>query len=553
VLKITTFFKNRVTTSNLIFRDTENKGVNIIYYPELGTSGVDFINKYRKKNYWDYIVIPQAFMFLSHKVLTNNYYKDFKKNLPMVRVQRKFIKVVNEHKSVVVDLTALNDNFTSYAKSRSKKQTTEAFIRLVEQFAVDAGTEKQCYLIVDNAKGDEKEMVDALYYISRLTGGKLRVNGIEGIALYGNNKFWPLTTKETDKDGDFLKINLNIFSRYMKDVTGEEVQKEEISTEDSILSTKETVKALYQVHKDSFKSSTKDISGTAKKADTIEENPLELIKNEVISNKNIKGKSFEEKLSNLFKEKPTEKQTKKEDKKEEKIQKIVKDISKDLLELNKQHNGVIELNEKVVKNNRKSFYDPFKIIGFNDFSAYNKQDTEFWENLDQSMFDLIKSIEKDKGMNIKVHSINTSITDTNRDRYKTYKIKLQHKDFGYTKPYTVSFHVPIPSKGKYLKLGGNDWIMLNQFFPKPVVKTGPEMVKLYTHYNTLSVFIKTHSLNADNDVKELVDNFGQSLKRTKKLNKKPEKLSSEKAQYIIDKYNLPGFINNDVFVNLEIK
>jgi hypothetical protein len=113
--------------------------------------------------------------------------------------------------------------------------------------------------------------------------------------------------------------------------------------------------------------------------------------------------------------------------------------------------------------------------------------------------------------------------------------------------------VPTPSKGKYLKLGGNDWIMINQFFPKPVVKVSSDMVRLYTHYSTAAVFIKTHALNPDNDVKELIDDFTQSLRRTKKLKGTAEKLNSDKREQIVSKYNLPEYINNDIFQNLEIK
>jgi hypothetical protein len=117
----------------------------------------------------------------------------------------------------------------------------------------------------------------------------------------------------------------------------------------------------------------------------------------------------------------------------------------------------------------------------------------------------------------------------------------------------VSFHVPIPSKGKYLNLGGNDWIMINQFFPKPVIKVAPQMVRLYTHYGTAAVILKTHALNENEGLSEMVDNFGQSLKRTKKLKKAQEKMTPEKIDNIVQKYNLPEFINSNIFTNFEIK
>jgi len=561
MIKIETFFKNRVTTPALIFRDNNNKGVNLIYIPELGNSGINFINKYRKKNYWDYVIIPMPFTFLAHKVYTNNYLKDFKKNIPMVRIQRKFLKSGNELKSVVVDLTPLSENFAAYSKSRSKKQTMEALLELIAKFAVDNKvTDKKIYMIIDNPTGEEKDIVDSLFYYSRLVNNKLRLEGIEGIIVSGNHRFWPLTIQEEDKDGKYLKINTNIFNRYMKEVHGEE-KEEEIAPEQSIAQTRETVRALYKVHNDKLKSTGNSISGTAKKTDSIEENPLDLIKNEVMQNQHIPGKSFEEKLTNLFNKESNKSDS--SDKsiipsskiKQEDIKKteIVKKISKDINEMQKTFNGAIELNENLVQKSAGTFYNPFNIIGFNTFNAYNKQDTEFGENLDQAIFDLIKSIEMDKDLNIKVLNIKTEITDTNRDRFKTYRIKLQHKDFGYRKPYVVSFHVPVPSKGKYLKLGGNDWIMINQFFPKPVVKTDANTVKVYTHYSTASVFLKTHSLNEENDIKELVADFTMNLKRTKKLKNIPEKISNEKQQEIIDKYGLPTFINSGIFTKIETK
>jgi len=556
MIKVSTFFKNRVSSAELIFRNADNRGVNLIYFPELGNSGINFINLYRKKGYWDYAIIPMTFAFLSHKIYTNNYYREFKKKIPQVKIQRRFIKNNIDLKSIVVDLTPLSENFAAFSKSRSKKQTMEALFRIIEQFGQDSKiTGKEIYLLIDGQNQEEKEIVETLFYYSRLQGNKLRIKNINGIILRGGDRYWPLTIEDRDKDGKYFKINLNMLTRYLKEVHGEDVEEEQETPEEAIQNTQRVVRALYDVHRKKIESSSTAMGGTIQKADNIEENPVELIKNEVERNPYIKGKTFEEKLSNLFRIKPkdiSKEDAKKVQAEDKAVQKIVKDITEELKKLNKKYNGVVEVSSETIQRNTKTFYDPIRIVGYKEFHAYDKQKNEFGDNLDQAIFDLIKSIETYKDLGIKVQSVKTVITDNNRDRFKTYKIKLKQK-FGHTKPYTVSFHVPIPSKGKYLKLGGNDYIMINQFFPKPVIKVSPKMVRVYTQYSTAALHIKHHAINDAQGVKELMHNFGLMLKKTKKLKKAPEILDNEKIQEIIDKYELPETINTDIFANIEIK
>jgi hypothetical protein len=559
-IKVTTCFQNRVAATDLIFKDAENKGVNIIYYPELGNSGIEFANKYRKKNYWDYILIPPAFMFLSHKVFTNNYLKSFKKTVPQIRVQRKFLKNGQPMRSVVVDLTPLSENFTAFSKSKSKKQSMDAFFELLQKFITDNSvTDKSVYLVIDGHNLEEKEMAETLFYYSRLNSNRLRISGLEGILFYGNKRYWPVTITETDKEGKYLKININMFSRYMKEVHAVDTEEEQATPEESVEYTKNVVKALYKVHEEKLKSSAGALKHTTK-TDEIEENPIELIKSEVQQNKYLAGNSFEEKLTNLFNAKPKirvagKKETTSNIKEPEDkaIKKTIKNISRELEELNKKYNGTLTIEESQVDRNQSSFYKPLNIIGFNDFSAYKKQETEFGDNLDQAMFDLLKSLETDKDLGIKILNIKTEITDTNRDRLKTYKIKLQHKSFGWEKPYTVSFHVPIPSKGKYLKVGGNDYIMINQFYSKPVIKVSPKRVRLYTQFATCSVHLKHHALNDEDGVKETLYNMELQLKHAKKLKAKPTKLDNDTIEDIKAKWDLPDNIDSGLFVNLEIK
>ncbi len=440
----------------------------------------------------------------------------------------------------------------------------DAFFTLVEQFAIDnkENTGKEFYLVIDGNNCDQKDIIQSILYYSRLSGNKLRLKEIDGIILYGNNRFWPMTTKDSDKEGPFLKVNINILARYMKEVHLEDIETVDETPEESVESTKKIVEQLYKVHIGrKTVTATKMFTDHAKKGeDVLEENPLELIKAEVSQNKNIPGKTFEQKLSNLFKEPEETKDSKdskgtKDSKKktESRIPKMIKTINKNLEELNRDYNGVKTLDESIIERNANSFYKPLNIIGFKDFHAFDKQKTDFGKNLDQAMFDLIKSIEADKELNIKILNIKTSITDTYSDRLKTYTIKLQHKDFGYTKPYTVKFHVPIPSKGKYLKVGGNSYIMTNQLFSKPVVKVNPKTVRLYTHYSTCAIHLKHHAINDEQGVDAMMESVADTLKYGKKLVRKPEIMTKEEIIDMKAKYDLPEFMNPDIFVNLSIK
>ena len=136
-------------------------------------------------------------------------------------------------------------------------------------------------------------------------------------------------------------------------------------------------------------------------------------------------------------------------------------------------------------------------IGLTDFNVYNKQDTEYRNNLDYAINDLVKSLEKDPDLKIKVIKVDSEIKDDNKTRYKEFTAQIQHAEFGntYNKKYSIKFIVPYPIEGKYLKIGGNDYVMVNQLFNKPIQKVNNQLVRLYTHYNTSSITLKNSKFN----------------------------------------------------------
>ena len=162
----------------------------------------------------------------------------------------------------------------------------------------------------------------------------------------------------------------------------------------------------------------------------------------------------------------------------------------------KEHNGTIFLEQM---QNRSTFpkmaFNPDNIVGLKEFSGYDKQNQEFKANLDLAIKDLVMSLEKDKDLKIKVHKIDSKIKDDTKTRYKLFTVQIS-QDYGATHKgkYSFNIEVPYPIEGKYIKYGGNDYLMVNQLFNQPIQKVNNNLARLYTHYNTTSVSLKNSKI-----------------------------------------------------------
>ena len=192
-------------------------------------------------------------------------------------------------------------------------------------------------------------------------------------------------------------------------------------------------------------------------------------------------------------------------------EKLVSKLTKEEKALVKKFNGTVFIEEMQERDNFGiRSYNPDNIVKLTEFSGYRKQETEFQNNLDETMEDLIKSMEKDKELKLKVLTVKSEIKDNNKTRFKRFTTQIQHADFGQTfkGKYSFIMDVPYPIEGKYIKFGGNDYVMVNQLFNKPIQKVNNQLVRLYTHYNTTSVSLKNSKFNGvyglDNLEKEVI-------------------------------------------------
>ena len=193
---------------------------------------------------------------------------------------------------------------------------------------------------------------------------------------------------------------------------------------------------------------------------------------------------------------------------------FINKLANDHEKLLKEHNGTIFTKDI---QNRSTFpdmaFNPYNIVKLDEFSGYNKQASEFSSNLDEAMHDLFRSLLKDKDLGIQIHKIENKIKDDNNTRYKSYTVQISHPDYGqtYKKKYSFTVDVPYPSDEKYIKFGGNEYIIVNQLFNKPIQKINDQLVRLYTHYNTTSVTLKNSKLGIYN-VNTIEKEFANGVK-----------------------------------------
>jgi len=577
---------------------SDGSGINLIYFTDNSSiaykaspedndkNGVNFISRYLGKSYFNTVVLPPNFTFYNQRVSMISYLKFLKGKLgSKLRLIRKINKTKADllTKSTVIDFTALSLPFQNVLNNSEMKAATE-LLKLIESVSQEIEStfyRKDTYVLLDVLEFGDRSILESLLQYSRVKNHLLQNTKIKGFIVYVDGNYWPLT-KFTDSGltgSEDLTINLQVYNKIIKT----KVKIDDDEAQDSEMFSKSTLTKQKELHSDlvsrlaapfvskpktitkpteinkltSLKSNSKSIYSKmekrfnemskfekenkfgklfSKEDQTKFNTMISDTQNELMFDDEIKG-TIEDKTQALLKHDSI--------KKFEKQIQYIKDI-------NYKFNGSITIEDNLIARSGRNFYDPLRALGLKTFTAYNKQKTEFDEVLDESMFDLFKGIEADQEAGIKVKDIKINFEDNFKNRYKVYKIKIQNTKFGFTKPYTIEFKVPYPTKGKYLKIDSKNYIMLNQLFPYPILKTQPNAVKIYTHYSTAGVELKGSSINSTDGLKRIKEEFIKITSQHKIL-KSTNDLDSETIQKIKDDFNLPNKLNDELLFNIRLK
>ena len=504
---VSRLMSNKQPLPNIRFWDDKKVGCNIFFVPESlskeeSANALQTFMKTQIKSYYQLITVPGIISnFLGKKLSSQKYYLHLKSEMPNFVYNRVPGKQLNNERTNIFDTSGLIDDVISISKSRSSRLVFNEFNKLITSVIKDYPTDRKNYMLIygNTSIGNESsDFLNLLIYINRLNAGKVKTD-LDGIIYELDNKYYPIAIPDEKEEGQ-LKFLKNIISDIQqvknKILTG---KTEEEDTEEDLQITRDKIEKLAESANDS-------------NANTVQKN----IKTLLHKHPSLSG-TFEEKLNQLFEKKST-------------VDKINELSSK----VNKKYNGNVVLN---IPN--KAVFDSQKIVGMDEVGNYNKQKTELTENVDELIEDLIHStLENDPDVKITVMDIKTKIVDDNKNRYKEFRVKIKHKDFGKTtnKPYTISFRVPVPVNGKYIKIGGNNYILINQLFPRPIQKVAPNLVRFYTHFSVSSLKIKNAKLTANNGFVELEDKFVQHLKSIDAI--KLENMTNAEKDDISLRYNL---------------
>ena len=523
MVKSTLLFKNKQPVNNVRMWDGE-VGDNIFFLPEMENGLFEFINNQTKGFFRQITIPPILSSFLGKRIANQKYFLSIKKQLPNFTYNRLPNKKSTQQTNVF-DFTGIMGDMLSILKTRSPKLLFDALHDLIQKAVKDYPTGKNYMFIYGDPEldGNESDLLNLIIYINRLYGGKIESN-LDGIVYVtkGENRYYPLAIKDDDK----LVFQRNILGMVMKERNIQIKDKEYLN--EKLDQTRLKIQKLIDQMEES-----------KKKADLIkldDKDFIQQVKDE-LSKVPLKG-TLEEKLNQLFQDSdkqntPTTPSTQ------------IEKISQTDLMINKKYNGSVSVHIP------KGSFDYQKIVGLDELGGYNKQHSELTENTDALIKDLIEgTLTSDNELNIKVLKISTKIVDTNTDRYKEYTIRIQHKDLGNTtqKPYNITFRVPYVVQDKYVKIGGNNYIMINQLFPKPIQKIAPNLVRFYTHYSVCSVTLKSTKLNNGVSYNEIEDEIINILQGSKRI--KFEIIPDDKKQQLSDKYSIDL---STVRFNMEIK
>ncbi len=515
---------NRIALSNIRYADKTNKA-NLIFVPEEGSNGlVSFLSKQIRSLYGEITVPGIISNFVGKKLSSQPYYLGIKKELPNYIYNRlpNSKEQSSTNTSKIFDTSAIIGPILNITKNRSKKLVFSELIKLFDSVVKDYGTEDNIlFIYADEASSDNPVFLQFLKYIMNLTGGKFQTK-LTAIVYMFNNKHYPLAIQAKKPDGKlhFIRNNVELVLKNMeKQKHGED---EYSSIEDIDIEKRTKRREVKEKINELSKQLESDKDDTKKVISEIKELVHSTIKN---------NKSFQEKLEDIY-----------NDVHEEDKSKVngettpIDKISKTLQDLNEKYNGNITVD---LKSNDP--IDPEVIVGMKHLGNYNKQEQELNENMDENIKDLIEStLVQDKELNLELLSIKTKVVDNYNNRYKEYTARIKHKVGNTTdKPYNITFRTPIVVQGKYTKIGGNNYIMINQLFSAPISKISPVLARFYSHFGVTSLELKNTRLTANKDFEEVEEKFITEMKSVDMIKQDDLKVFDNKRKdEIVDKYNL---------------
>ena len=565
MVQIDKLLKSVSHRSEVIFTTSNGNGSDIIYIPETGNISNFFTTqKLNNKSNTDSIIIPNRLTVGGKTIINNVAYTKAKtasefKGFQINKSIQKLKGNLGNH-SRYIDTSFFIKEVTSLAHTRSVSGVFNDFFKIMfsiyedtARYDKDLKNTRLKILLIDldltNTSGIYSTgfTKDFLYYLQLnkyILGSSLGKLPDAIIYKIGANYFviGELVTFPEEPIRNHIKINriqleniIKIFDSKSMDILN--TKKKEL-IKDQLLGFKEPKNIeqilavgddLRKIH-DKFSSDTENnLALTTEVKKYIEGNPI-------LSD--LEGTTFQEKLQNLYygmshAEKlqaqrgvkneinPDEEESLKEKLSNISLKelnpntdKLISKLTEEEKLLVKKYNGTIFIDEMQERDNLGiRAFNPDNIVRLTEFSGYKKQETEFQNNLDNAIEDLIMSIEKDKELGIKVHNIKSEIKDTHRTRFKRFTIQISHPNFGDTfkGKYSFTMDVPYPDD-KYNKFGGNDYIMVNQLFNKPIQKVNNQLVRLYTHYNTTSVTLKNSKFNGVYGLQNLEKELMISLK-----------------------------------------
>ena len=546
-------FLNTKQPQKFAFKDLNNVPLNIIYLNDIIDNSL-FPNEFAMAS--EFIVTPIKFNFLSKLVKRPDNIKPF--SGPN---SSKFIPIIKKaiSKSTIFNMSILYphliDSFKIYSKQKVLDELTSLLNNIIKDLKTKNPERKTILLLQDNNIKEIKNITTInsllilIKYISQFNIN-LELNDIEAIIYYHDHKFYPLTfplKKDNAHQDNSSIIKPFIFNKLIIDnlikIRLKELKQLNSEMLHSIDLNPSEDDLEYFKEDDKNKINNLSIKLNKKLTKFEKEDAHEEIKN--ILHK-YPGNDIKEKLEYLFK--PVIKSNeiilpddKSKISKKTQINKIIdNENTENQLDVKVKH---LEL-DNIKSVLTKQVFDPLTITNLKSISNVFSHQIEFSINMDKNIKNIARIFESNPKLNIKVLDIKSKLVDDYKNRYIEYSVKIQH-DYGRAtnKPYNIIFRIPALVNEKYNRLGGNNYIMAHQLYPKPIQKVNNTTARLYTHYNTTSVILKGSKLDNKN-ILDIEQKIFDDLIASKILNKNNlNKVTTEEKELLME-YGCDSSVSN---------